>query len=56
MDVMDRRSFLKVSALAGGGLMIATFDGLDEAFAQSVPSAAGFTPNAFITPIAFSTR
>src|SRR5215510_8250576 len=42
---MDRRSFLKVSALAGGGLMIATFDGLEDAFAQS----ANFTPNAFIT-------
>src|SRR4026209_1290862 len=43
---MDRRSFLKVSTLAGGGLMIATLDGLDAVFAQS---ATNFTPNAFIT-------
>jgi isoquinoline 1-oxidoreductase beta subunit len=42
---MNRRSFLKVSALAGGGIMIATLDGLDEVFAQG----ANFTPNAFIT-------
>src|SRR6478609_4485500 len=41
---MDRRSFLKVTTLAGGGLMLATFDG--DAFAQS---ATAFTPNAFIT-------
>lgn len=46
MDVMDRRSFLKVSALAGGGLMIATFDGIDDVFAQA---GADFKPNAFIT-------
>src|SRR5690349_20588784 len=43
---MDRRSFLKVSALAGGGIMIATLDGLDDVFAQS---ATNFAPNAFIT-------
>jgi isoquinoline 1-oxidoreductase beta subunit len=42
----SRRSFIKVTALAGGGLMIATsLDGYDELLAQ--PSAA-FTPNAFI--------
>ena len=43
---MNRRAFLKVTALAGGGFMIATsVDGLD-ALAQS--SAADFMPNAFI--------
>jgi isoquinoline 1-oxidoreductase subunit beta len=43
---LSRRSFLKVSALAGGGLMIATLDGFDDVFAQG---ASNFTPNAFIT-------
>jgi len=42
---MNRRSFIKVSALAGGGLMIATIDGFDDVFAQG---ATNFTPNAFI--------
>ena len=45
-QALSRRSFLQVTALAGGGVMLATFDGIDEVFAQS---AAGFTPNAFIT-------
>ncbi len=51
---LDRRSFLRVSALAGGGFMIATsLDGIGDAFGQAPSAALGasgvdFTPNAFI--------
>jgi isoquinoline 1-oxidoreductase beta subunit len=45
-----RRSFLKVSALAGGGLLFGFRLGAADALAQSAPTAAvaDFTPNAFI--------
>jgi isoquinoline 1-oxidoreductase subunit beta len=44
---MDRRAFLKVSVIAGGGVMLSVaFDGVDDVFAQG---ATRFTPNAFIT-------
>ncbi len=48
----DRRTFLKVGALAGGGLLVGTFFrwGNATAFAQTAPAtAAGFAPNAFIS-------
>lgn len=44
---ISRRSFLKASALAGGGLMI-VFNGIDKAIAGVTPGEALFEPNAFI--------
>jgi isoquinoline 1-oxidoreductase beta subunit len=50
--VVDRRAFIKASALAGGGLLVGTYlrFGPIAAFAESAPATAGeFAPNAFIS-------
>ncbi|MFI5227439.1 MAG: molybdopterin cofactor-binding domain-containing protein [Gemmatimonadales bacterium] len=50
--VVDRRAFIKVGALAGGGLLIGTYlrFGASPAFAENAPLAGdSFAPNAFIT-------
>src|SRR3954470_1238168 len=47
---VDRRAFIKVGALTGGGLLISTYLPFGEALAATVPAVAeSFAPNAFIT-------
>jgi len=47
--VMNRRSFLRVTALAGGGLLAAVYlDPVSDVFAQGGTAPQNFVPNAFI--------
>jgi isoquinoline 1-oxidoreductase beta subunit len=47
--IMNRRSFLRITALAGGGLIAASYiDPIGELFAQAGAAPANFVPNAFI--------
>ena len=47
--VMNRRSFLRVTALAGGGLLAAIYlEPVSDVFAQGAPAPSNFVPNAFI--------
>src|SRR5438045_4028117 len=51
-SVVDRRAFIKVTALAGGGHLVGTYlrFGPAAAFAETLPlSADNFAPNAFIS-------
>ena len=47
MTTMDRRGFVKVGAMVGGGLLISTWVPFGELLAAEAP--ADFAPNAFVT-------
>ena len=46
---VTRRSFLQVTALSGGGMLIGTYIGSKKAFTQQPPNQAPLAPNAFIS-------
>jgi isoquinoline 1-oxidoreductase beta subunit len=47
--VMNRRAFLRVTAIAGGGLLAAVYlEPVSDVFAQGAPAPLNFVPNAFI--------
>jgi isoquinoline 1-oxidoreductase beta subunit len=46
--LIDRRHFIKVGALAGGGLLVGTLVHLGDLDAAAAAGAGDFTPNAFI--------
>src|ERR1043166_2356547 len=48
--IMNRRSFLRVTAMAGGGLVAAVYlEPIADVFAQGAPAPASFVPSAFVT-------
>ena len=54
---VSRRQFVQVSALAGGGILIASFEPLNRLETLAAAQAADYSPNAYIklTPDGFAT-